>query len=95
MLSQLDSQTTQQELFLDLLGGGSDLTKCIIRILLIGTMSKNSKPIEGFQSKSLHLIISAPYIFDQSLLSNDKWKIFAIERKHLKDMPSQFGLTSV
>ena len=46
--NQLDSQTNQQELLLDLRGGGSDFSEFIIRILLIWTMSKNSKLTEGF-----------------------------------------------
>lgn len=49
--NQLDSQTNQQKLLLDLRGGGRDLSEFIIRILLIWTMSKNSKPIDGFQTK--------------------------------------------
>lgn len=49
--NQLDYQTNQQELLLDLRGGGSDLSEFIIRILLIWTMSKNSKPTDGFQLK--------------------------------------------
>lgn len=52
--NQLDSQTNQQELLLDLRGGGSDLSEFIIRILLIWTMSKNSKPTEGFQPKPMN-----------------------------------------
>jgi hypothetical protein len=49
--NQLDSQTNQQELLLDLRGGGNDLSEFIIRILLIWTMSQNSKPTESFQTK--------------------------------------------
>lgn len=52
--NQLDSQTNQQELLLDLRGGGSDLSEFIIRILLMWTMSKNSKPTEGFQPKPMN-----------------------------------------
>ena len=52
--NQLDSQTNQQELLLDLRGGGSDLSEFIIRILLMWTMSKNSKPTEGFQRKPMN-----------------------------------------
>ena len=45
--NQLDSQTNQQELLLDLRGGGgNNLSEFIIRILLIWTMSQNSKPTE-------------------------------------------------
>ena len=52
--NQLDSQTNQQELLLDLRGGGSDPSEFIIRILLMWTMSKNSKPTEGFQPKPMN-----------------------------------------
>jgi len=51
--NQLDYQTNQQELLLDLREGGSDLSEFIIRILLIWTMSKNSKPTDGFQPKPM------------------------------------------
>lgn len=47
-------QTNQQELLLDLRGGGNDLSEFIIRILLIWTMSQNSKPTEGFQPKPIN-----------------------------------------
>nr|QYB19239.1 hypothetical protein [Climaconeis cf. scalaris]QYB19338.1 hypothetical protein [Climaconeis cf. scalaris] len=49
--NQLDYQTDQQELLLDLRGGGSDPSEFIIKILLIWTMSKNYKPTDGFQPK--------------------------------------------
>ena len=53
--NQLDSQTNQQELLLDLRGGGgNDLSEFIIRILLIWTMSQNSKPTKGFQPKPIN-----------------------------------------
>ena len=52
--NQLDSQTNQQELLLNLRGGQSDLSEFIIRFLLIWTMSKNSKPTEGFQPKPMN-----------------------------------------
>ena len=48
---QLDYQTNQQELLLDLRGGGSDLSAFIIRILLLLTMAQNPKPTDGFQPK--------------------------------------------
>ena len=52
--NQLDYQTNQQELLLNLRGGGSDLSEFIIRILLIWTMSQNSKPTKGFQPKPIN-----------------------------------------
>lgn len=52
--NQLYYQTNQQKLLLDVRGGGSDLSEFIIRILLIWTMSKNSKPTEGFQPKPMN-----------------------------------------
>jgi len=52
--NQLDSQTNQQELLLDLRGGGNDVSEFIIRILLIWTMSQNSKPTEAFQPKPIN-----------------------------------------
>lgn len=33
-----------------------------------------------------HIIISANYIFDQNLLSKDRWKIYSIKNKKLKDI---------
>ena len=48
------SCTAQEELLLDLRGGGNDLSELIIKILLIWTMSKNSKPTEGFQPKPMN-----------------------------------------
>ena len=53
--NQLDSQTKQQKLLLDL-RGGSDLFEFIIRILLIWTLSKNAKPTEGFQPTRINPI---------------------------------------
>ena len=51
--NQLDSQTNQQELLLDLRGGGSYLSEFIIRLLLIWTMSQNSKPTKkGISTKA-------------------------------------------
>lgn len=52
--NQLDYQTNQQELLLDVRGGGSDLSEFIIRIFLIWTMSQNSKPTNGFQPKPMN-----------------------------------------
>lgn len=52
--NQLDYQTNQQELLLDLRGGGNDLSEFIIRILLIWTMSQNYKPTKGFQPKPIN-----------------------------------------
>lgn len=52
--NQLDSQINQQELLLNLRGGGNDLSEFIIKILLIWTMSQNSKPTEGFQPKPIN-----------------------------------------
>lgn len=55
--NQLDSQTNQQELLVDLRGGGSDLSEFIMRkfiIILIWTMSQNAKPTEGFQPKRIN-----------------------------------------
>nr|QYB19051.1 hypothetical protein [Climaconeis cf. scalaris] len=50
--NQLDYQTNQEELLLDLRGGGgSDVSEFIIKILLIWTMSKNYNPTDGFQPK--------------------------------------------
>ena len=46
--------TAQEELLLDLRGGGNDLSELIIKILLIWTMSKNSKPTEGLQPKPMN-----------------------------------------
>ena len=48
------SCTAQEKLLLDLRGGGNDLSEFIIKILLIWTMSKNSKPTEGFQPKPIN-----------------------------------------
>ena len=47
------SCTAQEKLLLDLRGGGNDLSELIIKILVIWTMSKNSKPTEGFQPKPI------------------------------------------
>lgn len=52
--NQLDYQTNQQELLLDLRGGGDNISEFIIKILLIWTMSQNSKPTEGFQPKPIN-----------------------------------------
>ena len=52
--NQLDYQTNQQELLLDVRGGGSDLSEFIIRIFLIWTISQNSKPTTGFQPKTIN-----------------------------------------
>lgn len=49
--NQLDSLINHQELVLNLRGGETGLSEFIIRILLIWTMSKNSKPTESFQPK--------------------------------------------
>ena len=48
------SCTAQEELLVDLRGGGNDLSELIIKILLIWRMSKNSKPTEGFQPKPMN-----------------------------------------
>ena len=51
--NQLDYQTNQQKLLLDVRGGGSDLSEFIIRLLLIWTMSQNSKPTKkGISTKA-------------------------------------------
>ena len=50
----LDSQIYQQELLLNLRGGGNDLSKFIIKFLFIWTMSQNSKTTEGFQPKPIN-----------------------------------------
>ena len=52
--NQLDYQTNQQKLLLDVRGGGSNLSEFIIRIFLIWTMSQNSKPTKGFPPKPIN-----------------------------------------
>jgi hypothetical protein len=57
--NQLDFQTNQQELLLDLRGGGNNpsefiLKEFLLKILLIWTISKNHKPTEAFQTKSIN-----------------------------------------
>jgi hypothetical protein len=47
------SSTAQEKLLLDLRGGGNDVSEFIIKILLIWTMSQNSRPTEGFQPKPI------------------------------------------
>jgi hypothetical protein len=49
--NQLDYQTNQQELLLDVRGGGRDLSEFIIKILLIWVMSQ---PTKGFQPKPIN-----------------------------------------
>ena len=51
--NQLNYQTNQQELLLDV-RGGNYLSEFIIRIFLIWTMSQNSKPTKGFQPKPMN-----------------------------------------
>jgi hypothetical protein len=52
--NQLDSQINQQELLLNLRGGGNDLSEFIIKFLLIRTMSQNYKPTKAFQPKPIN-----------------------------------------
>ena len=49
--NQLDFQTAQEQLLLDLRGGESDISEFIIRILLIWTMSQGSTTTNSFQQK--------------------------------------------
>jgi len=46
--------STQEKLLLDLRGGGGDLSELIIKLILIWTMSKNCKTVEGFQPKPIN-----------------------------------------
>jgi hypothetical protein len=52
--NQLDSQINQQELLLNLRGGGNDLSEFIIKFLLIWIMSQNYKPTKAFQPKPIN-----------------------------------------
>lgn len=52
--NQLHSQTNQAQLP-DLRGGGNQISEFIIRILLIWTMSQNSRPTVGFQPNPINL----------------------------------------
>ena len=64
--NQLDYQTNQQELLLDVRGGRSHLSEFIIRILLIWTISQNSKPTKGFQPKPINKTVS----IEMNILNN-------------------------
>jgi hypothetical protein len=52
--NQLDFQINQQELLLNLRGGGNNLPEFIIKFLLIWTMSQSSKPTKAFQLKPIN-----------------------------------------
>ena len=45
--------------------------------------------------KPPHIIISANYLFDQGLLSKDRWKILAIKGKHFEDITVKVRLNEM
>jgi hypothetical protein len=47
-------RTAQEELVLELRGGGNDISESIIKILLIWTMSRDSTTTSGFQPKPIN-----------------------------------------